>query len=122
MILGVGLDLCDVARMEEALLRQGFLERYFTPKEQAYIHGRGKAAAQSMAGHFAAKEAGLKALGCGITVPLTEISVQHDERGAPRFALEGKALLAMRAMGGKSMRLSITHTDTVAAAVAILEG
>ena len=122
MILGIGLDLCDVPRMEKALTDERFLERYFAPVERAYILGRGKGAAQSMAGHFAAKEAGLKALGCGVAVPLHEIYVTHDEKGAPRLTLEGKALAAMEAMGGKCMRLSITHTETTAAAVAILEG
>lgn len=122
MILGIGIDLCDVARMEAALRRGGFLERYFTPDEQSYIRARGSAAAQSLAGHFAAKEAGLKAIGCGIAVPLTDIAVQHDELGAPRFVLTGQALARMRARGGGAMHLSITHTDETAAAVAVLEG
>ena len=122
MILGIGLDLCDVARMEKSLTDGRFLERFFSPAERAYILGRGKGAAQSMAGHFAAKEAGLKALGCGIALPLCEIYVTHDEKGAPRLTLTGKALAAMEARGGKQMHLSITHTDSVAAAVAVLEG
>lgn len=122
MILGIGLDLCDVSRMEAALKRGGFLERFFTDGEQAYIRARGKGAAQSMAGHFAAKEAGLKALGCGIAVPLCEIAVRHDELGAPSFVLTGKALERMHSLGGASIHLSITHTDTMAAAVAVLEG
>ena len=122
MILGIGLDLCDVSRMEVALAQNGFLERYFTPEEQAYILGRGQGAAQSLAGCFAAKEAALKALGCGIVVPLRDLCVTHDEQGAPSITLGNKARERMEALGGKGMRLSITHTDTVAAAVAILEG
>lgn len=122
MILGIGIDLCEVRRMADALEKGRFLERFFTADEQAYILSRGKAAAESMAGHFAAKEAGLKALGCGIAVPLTEIAVSHDERGAPRYVLTGNALLRLREMGGRTMHLSITHTAEMAAAVAVLEG
>ncbi len=122
MILSVGIDLCEVSRMEKALEKGGFLERFFAPGEQAYIRSRGRGAAQSMAGHFAAKEAGLKALGCGIAVPLAEIAIEHNALGAPRYVLTGKALEKMQATGGTTMHLSITHTDQTAAAVAILEG
>ena len=108
--------------MEKALEKGGFLQRYFTQEEQAYITGRGKAAAQSLAGHFAAKEAGLKALGCGIVLPLTDIAVAHDALGAPYFVLFGKVLERMEAQGGRRLHLSITHTDATAAAVAVLEG
>ncbi len=122
MILGIGIDLCEVRRMAAAIESGGFLERFFTDEEQSYIRGRGKGMAESAAGHFAAKEAGLKALGCGIAHPLTEISVTHDELRAPRFVLTGGALARMRSLGGETMHLSITHTDSVAAAVAVLEG
>ncbi len=122
MILGVGIDLCEVGRMEEALEKGGFLERFFAPGEQTYILSRGKGRAESMAGHFAAKEAGLKALGCGIALPLDEICVDHDERGAPFFRLTGQVLALFERCGGKALWLSITHTRETAAAVAILEG
>lgn len=122
MILGIGLDLCDVARMESALARGGFVEKYCTPAEAAYIRGRGKGAAQSLAGHFAAKEAALKALGCGIVLPLTDVEVRHDHLGAPRYALAGEALARLNALGGRRVHLSITHTDGLAAAVAVIEG
>lgn len=123
MILGIGIDLCDVARMRAALDRgNGFLARYFTEDEQAYIRARNLGAAESMAGHYAAKEAGLKALGCGIVLPLTDIAVTHDDAGAPRYILTGEAQARMQACGGKTMHLSITHTDGIAAAVAVLEG
>ncbi len=122
MILGIGIDLCEVERMASLLEKGGFLARYFTEDERAYILGRGQAAAESMAGHFAAKEAGLKALGCGIVLPLSEIAVTHDALGAPSFILGEKALEKMRAKGGETLHLSITHTERTAAAVAILEG
>jgi len=122
MILGVGIDLCEVDRMEKALADGAFLRRFFTPEEGAYILSRGKGAAQSMAGHFAAKEALLKAMGIGITVPLKDIAVTHGEHGAPGFILTGAALARFTEMGGQKSHLSITHTDTTAAAVAIVEG
>lgn len=122
MILGVGIDLCDVARMRAALEKGGFLERWFTPEEQAYIRARGQGAAESLAGHFAAKEAAVKALGCGIVMPLTDIAVTHDAQGAPSLVIGGKARVRMEEIGGRTFHLSITHTEQTAAAVAILEG
>lgn len=122
MIIGVGLDLCDIERMQGALIKPGFLARFFTPHEQAYIAGRGKGAAESLAGLFAAKEAALKALGSGLSLPLSELCISHDALGAPHMTLEGAALAYMQSMGGKRMHISITHTDVTAAAVAILEG
>ena len=122
MILGIGIDLCDVARMCTALEKDDrFLTRYFTASEQAYICHKNKAMDESMAGHYAAKEAGLKALGCGIVLPLTDIAVWHNAQGTPRFVLSGEALSRMHALGGRTMHLSITHVGGMAAAVAILE-
>ena len=66
MILGVGIDLMEIVRMEEALSKEGFLDRFFSPEEKEYIVSRGKGAAESAAGCFAAKEAALKAMGCDI--------------------------------------------------------
>lgn len=118
MIRGIGLDLCEVTRMEGMQDRAHFLARCFTDAERIYIEGRGKGAAQSLAGHFAAKEAVLKALGCGIVLPLADVEVTHDAQGAPGVLLHGKALALL---DGGRMRLSITHTDATAAAVAIWE-
>ncbi len=122
MILGIGLDLCEVEQMETLLEKSGFLERFFSADERSYILSRGQGAAQSLAGHFAAKEAGLKALRCGIALPLKDIAVTHDALGAPSFLLGEKAMERMRALGGTALHLSITHTDRAASAVAILEG
>lgn len=121
MIVGIGIDLCEVGRMRAALEKPGFLKRYFTEAEQAYILARGKMAAESLAGHFAAKEAFVKALGCGIVFPLDDIEVAHDELRAPRLCLRGEALSRMQALGAEVTHLSISHTDDNAAAVVILE-
>lgn len=122
MLIGIGLDLCEIARMEEAVKRDGFLERFFTDEEQAYIRARGAGAAQSAAACFAAKEAALKAMRCGVALPLRDVGVTHDENGAPSYALTGQAAQRMAQLGGKRMLLSITHEKGMAAAVAVLEG
>lgn len=122
MILGVGIDLCETSRMEDALTDGRFLERFFTGEERAYILSRGKGAAESMAGHYAAKEAALKAMGCGIVLPLRDVSVAHDPHGAPYYVFSGKARDRMRETGSARMHLSITHSAGFAAAVAVLEG
>ena len=122
VILGVGIDLCEIDRMQEAIEKPGYLKRFFSPREQEYILSRGKGAAQSAAGCFAAKEAALKALGCGIAMPISQVVVMHTPQGAPYYDLQGEAEKKMREMGGKRMHLSITHTGNMAAAVAVLEG
>ena len=123
MILGVGLDVCEISRMEELLGHGHFMQRVMSPAEQAYIQSRGKNAAQTAAGLYAAKEALLKALGTGIfTLSLADIEITHDERGAPRFCPTGKAAQALRERNVARTHLSITHDGGVAAAVCILEG
>lgn len=122
MIAGVGLDLCEIARMEKMLLNEHFLTRFFAPEEQAYIHAKGKGAAQSMAGIFAAKEALTKALGKGLSAgPLNEICVLHDEEGAPYYELRGEIAEAAARRGIAQVFLSITHENGMAAAVAVAE-
>ena len=66
---GIGMDLCEIARFERILEKgDGFLRRYFSAEEQAYVLGRGQTAAQSAAALFAAKEAFLKAAGIGMNI------------------------------------------------------
>lgn len=115
-VQGVGIDLCDISRMEKQLADDRFLARYFTPAETAYIRGRGLGASQSMAGIFAAKEAFLKAVGLGLSLPLKDVEVLHTDLGQPRYHLTGKALDAV--CGGEAL-LSITHEGLMAAAVCI---
>lgn len=114
-VLGLGLDLCEISRMEERMADDRFLDRYFTPEEKAYIRGRGAFASHSMAGMWAAKEAVLKAAGTGIRLPLKEVEIFHDELGAPVCRLHGQTAAQLP---GKYM-LSITHEGPMAAAVCI---
>ena len=111
---GVGIDLCEIARMQRLLDEGHSLRRMFTEAEQAYITGKGASAAQTMAGMFAAKEAVLKALGTGLTVPMTDVVITHTELGQPVVTLTGKAA----SLGGQVM-ISITHEAGMAAAMAV---
>ncbi len=122
-MIGIGLDLCEVARMEKILVSgNGFAERYFTAAEQAYLQQRGQMAAQSMAAIFAAKEALAKALGVGIgNLALQEAEVLHHPNGSPYYALAGAVKEQLTALGATRALLSITHEAGMAAAVAIIE-
>ena len=114
MCKGIGIDLCEIARMQTLLDEGRSLRRMFTEAEQAYIAGKGASAAQTMAGMFAAKEAVLKALGTGMTVPMTDVVISHTELGQPVATLTGKAA----AFGG-TVLVSITHEAGMAAAFAV---
>ena len=123
MIRGLGIDLCEIRRMEDAIAHPRFLERFFSDEERAYIRSRGRIAGQTAAGLYAAKEAFLKAAGTGITgLDLNEIQVTHDEKGAPRYLLGEKQRELISSRGADSAFLSITHDGGMAAAVCVLEG
>ena len=113
-IRGIGLDMCEIARMQRWLEDDYSLRRLFTEEEQAYIHSKGLTAAQTMAGLFAGKEAVLKALGTGLSIPLTDIAITHTELGQPIVSLTGKATEK-----GGHILLSITHEAGMAAAFAV---
>ncbi len=115
--LKCGLDLCRISRMERMLEHQHFLDRCLTPDEQAYLAGKGGQRAATLAGLWAAKEAVLKALGTGISLPLTEVEIRHDALGAPCCHLTGQAA----ALAGEALvSLSVTHEDGMAAALCVL--
>ena len=122
MIIGVGMDLCEISRMDKLLSDGRFLARFFSAEEQAYIQSKGKTAAQSMAGIFAAKEALTKALGTGITSGnLADICVLHDEHGAPYYDLRGSYAEMAKARQINALFLSITHEAGIAAAMCVAE-
>ena len=115
-ILGIGMDLCGISRMEALMEKPSYLSRIFTAQEQDYAASRGKAAGASYAAMWAAKEACGKALGCGIVFPMTEVEVLHDTRGKPSLRLSGKAL---QLAGDGSFFLSLTHEGDMAGAFCI---
>lgn len=124
MILGIGIDLIETSRVETSWKRFGerFLGRIFLPAEIEYCLGM-KFPARHLAARFAAKEAVSKAFGTGIGSRLgwKEIEVCRREGGQPFLVLHGDGEILGRERGVVRTHLSLTHHETAAAAVAILE-
>ncbi len=119
-IMGIGIDLIEIDRIERALERYPrFAQRCFTPAEADYCSSRAYPA-QHFAVRFAAKEAIGKALGIGMT-RWHEAEVVR-ERAAPTAILTGGCLSRARDMGVVEVLLSLTHSRGMAAAVAIVRG
>jgi holo-[acyl-carrier protein] synthase len=99
------------------------LERVFTAGEIAYCRRKKKNAAESFAARFAAKEAGAKALGTGISKGVTwkELEVRREANGRPTLHLSGRAAELAGAMGVRRMQLSLTHSRELAMAVVVVE-
>ena len=121
MITGIGIDLTEIERIKEAILRHGnrFLDRLFTPKEQQYALSH-KDPSPTLAGRFAAKEAIAKALGVGIGAELawTDIEILNTETGKPEVQLSARAQVTF---GHPKLLVSISHSKTHATAIAIWE-
>ena len=124
MILGIGTDLIEIDRIANSVARFGdrFLQKIFTPGEIAYCLAK-KTSAESLAARFAAKEAGAKALGTGISrgIGWLEIEVQRLPGQRPTLHLTGRAAEWAQRLGGGRLSLSLTHTRELAMAVVILE-
>jgi holo-[acyl-carrier protein] synthase len=127
-ILGTGLDMIEVERVERALTRprtgERFRDRVYTEREVAYCESRGRPRYQSYAARFAAKEAVMKAMGTGWNryVGWREIEVVRERGHAPTIVLSGKAAEYARRRRIAAFHLSITHTDASAVAHVIAEG
>jgi len=124
MILGVGTDLMEIGRIRQSIARFGdrFLARVFTAREIEYCQ-RKKNAAESFAARFAAKEAGAKALGTGIShgVNWLELEVAREPSGKPLLSLSGRAADRARSLGVARISLSLTHSRDAALAVVVME-
>ena len=124
MVIGVGTDLIEIARISQSIDRFGsrFLARVFTPLEIAYCQ-RKKNAAESFAARFAAKEAGAKALGTGIShgVGWLDLEVVRQPSGKPTLSLSGRAALRARQLGIAKSSLSLSHSKDIALAVVVME-
>jgi holo-[acyl-carrier protein] synthase len=125
MILGVGIDIIEVARVQASHERFGerFLNRILLPKEIGYCLSH-KMPAPFLAARFAAKEAISKAFGTGIGAQLGwhDMEVRRKESGEPFVVLHGAGQKLLEARGAHAVLISLSHTQTYAAAVAILEG
>ncbi|MBK7585095.1 MAG: holo-ACP synthase [Myxococcales bacterium] len=124
MIVGLGIDVCSVPRIESALERFGerFWERVLTSRERSDLAGRRADRAAALAGRFAAKEAFSKALGAPRDVWWQDVEIRKGESGAPEIVAQGPALPHLARLGVARMLVSITHDAGVAAAVVVLEG
>ena len=118
-IAGLGVDICEIARMERALGRHPTMrERVFTAEEIAYCDGKARPA-ESFAGRFAAREAVIKALGGYRGRKWQDISVTRTPSGAPAIVLAGNAKRRADALGVSKVLISFTHERTNAVAFAI---
>jgi holo-[acyl-carrier protein] synthase len=124
MIVGTGIDLIEIGRIQQSMDRYGqrFLDRVYTAAEQAYCLRKRKAA-ESFAARFAAKEAGAKALGTGIShgVNWLEIEVVREPSGRPTLQFHGRAAEFAARLHTTGAALSITHTVEFAMASVVLE-
>ena len=125
MILGLGTDLIEIRRIQESLARHGerFLRRVFTEGEIRYCERKRHGAAESFAARFAAKEAGAKALGTGISrgVSWLEIEVRRAPGERPTLHWSGRARDRAATMGARAVHLTLTHSREMAMAVVVLE-
>lgn len=125
MILGTGVDLCDVERIRDAIARFGerFLKRCFTPSEISYCQSKANTA-ERLAARFAAKEAAMKALGTGLSRGLSwqHFEVGHAPGGRPTMNFSGRAAEIAARMNVAQVHLSLTHTAVHGMAFVILEG
>ncbi|HPO02225.1 holo-ACP synthase [Treponema zuelzerae] len=123
MIVGIGLDVVHVSRLERWEKIPGLLDRYFHPEELAAAMSRGSGATLSLAARFAAKEAFGKAIGTGLSgITLKNILVLNNHNGKPCIHLFGNALEAFEKSGGEQVHLSLTHERDNALAMVVVEG
>lgn len=125
MVLGLGTDMIEIARIEHSITRfgDGFLRRIYTPAEIAYCQQKKKTAAESFAARFAAKEAAAKALGTGISRGVTwcELEVLRLPGQRPTLHLSGRAAAIAARLGVRHLAVSLSHTRELALAVVIAE-
>lgn len=124
MIVGSGVDLCEVSRVEQAIARHGerFVARVFTPLEIAYANRKANRF-ERFAARFAAKEAAMKAIGTGWRGGITwqDFEVTNLPSGRPTLQFHGRAAEVAKSLGVQNIALSLTHTREQAMAIVILE-
>jgi holo-[acyl-carrier protein] synthase len=115
-IIGVGVDIVDVARFEQSLLRTpGLAQRLFTPNER-------ELPVASLAGRFAAKEAVAKALGAPSGLSWHDAEICTDATGRPTLAVTGTVATAAQQLGVRAWHVSLSHDAGAAVALVVAEG
>ena len=119
-MLGIGTDLVDIDRFRDVLQRTpGLIERLFRAGEVAYANQAGDPVPR-LAARFAAKEATLKSMGCGIgAMKLRDIEVLHHDDGRPELRLHAGASEQAEAFGAARFAVTLSHTDQLAQAVVV---
>jgi holo-[acyl-carrier protein] synthase len=124
LIIGSGVDLCEVDRIRKSIERFGekFVQRIYTEREIAYVERKANKF-ERYAARFAAKEAGMKAIGTGWRRGITwhDFEVTNLATGKPTLAFHGAAAQVAAKLGVKNVSLSMTHTAETAMAMLILE-
>jgi len=124
MIVGIGIDIVDITRIQALLDRYGerFLHRVFTDAETSYAMS-GANGAERLAGRFAVKEALMKALGTGKTQGILwkDVETLRGRAGKPEVHLHGQAVRWAKLRGSSAVHVSITHDGGKAVAFVILE-
>ncbi len=125
MVIGIGIDVVPVSRVEEILGKHGerALRRLFTPGEIARARDL-KHQALHLSGRLAAKEAAYKALsaeGADLGIGWQHMEVERLEDGRPSLVLHGPALDRFKALGARRIHISLSHDGGIAAAIVVLE-
>lgn len=126
MIIGIGNDLIEINRVKNVIESKAgarFLERILTPEEQVLAKSRKGNHAEFIAGRFAAKEAIVKAIGCGIgkQCSFQDMEIKPNSAGKPYCSINERALDRLDMDSQVRVHLSITHTETMASAFAVIE-
>ena len=120
MIKGIGIDICDIKRLESAVKKNKlFLKRVYSEREIQYCSGK-KNSILNYAGRFAVKEAFIKAVSTDKTIKLNEIEVVNNSNGKPEIVLNNVIKAVLKKKKAKKLSISISHTHDAAAAVCII--
>jgi holo-[acyl-carrier protein] synthase len=123
MVLGIGTDIIEVARVAKSIDSQGFIDKVFSSAEISYCEPKINKA-EHYAVRFAAKEAFGKALGTGFRgdINFTEIEILNDELGKPYVQTSGKTQSFISQRNVANIHISLSHTKEMALAMVVLEG
>ena len=121
MIIGIGLDVIEISRIQHAVMREAFKNKVFTLKEQMYCEERRKRKAASYAARFAGKEAVMKAFGTGMAGgSWQDIEILPNEKGQPIVHLSGAFLQLAKEQQVGEVYITLTHAEEYAAAHVLL--